>query len=309
MSADECTNQYSIKAVALATGLSVETLRAWERRYGIIEPKRDDNGHRVYSGCDVARLKRLSDATMLGHPIGKIAHLSVAELSGLLAQPQLERAGNPAGCALAQRILEASDRYDQDGCDQAIAMAFALLPMTEVITEVLSPALREVGERWHRGSFTVAQERLVSGSVRRQVCSMLSTFNCVAKGDTLVFATLSGEAHELGVLMHAALAASRQFRVCYLGADLPPGEIANFATRVHAAAVAISVILPQEADNLVRGLGVLRENLPRDVEIWLGGNAMARIDAQRFPPGTIPMTGRGDFEHRLQLLQDAARRS
>jgi DNA-binding transcriptional MerR regulator len=306
MSDNDCTNQYSIKAVALATGLSVETLRAWERRYGIIEPKRDCNGHRVYSGCDVARLRRLSDTTNRGHSIGKIAHLSDTELNGLLAQPPQEQRNHTASCALAGRILAAIERYDHEECDQAIAMAFALLPVADVISDVLAPVLRDVGDRWQRGEFTVAQERLVSSSVRRQISGLLNTFNSMARGTTIVFATLSGEMHELGILMHAALAASRKFRVCYLGADLPPEEIANLATRVRAGAVAISLILPEELDGIVRKLGILKCGLPEDVEIWLGGAASFRIDPRQFPASSIHMAGRCDFEHRLDLLYDAA---
>ncbi|HSN71883.1 MAG TPA: MerR family transcriptional regulator, partial [Steroidobacteraceae bacterium] len=76
---------YSIKAVAHATGLTVETLRAWERRYGVIRPERDATGRRVYGAADVVRLRRLREATERGHPIGRIAGLTDAQLSALLA--------------------------------------------------------------------------------------------------------------------------------------------------------------------------------------------------------------------------------
>jgi DNA-binding transcriptional MerR regulator/methylmalonyl-CoA mutase cobalamin-binding subunit len=294
--------EYSIKAVALATGLSVETLRAWERRYQIVEPKRDGSGHRIYTGSAISRLRRLRETTDRGHPIGKIAHLSDAELNMLLADRQADHPNSAAAQALAARILAAVEKYDLDDCDQAVAMAFALLPVGDVVSEVLSPVLREVGERWHRGEFSVGQERLISSSVRRQISGLLNTYNNTAKGATVVFATVAGEPHELGILMYAAIAASRKLRACYLGADLPPEEIANFARRVQAAAVAVSIVLPENLDGVAEKLRVLREGLPTSTEIWIGGAASFCIDPLRFPAGSVHMASRRDFESRIGLL-------
>jgi len=307
MSDNDSNSQYSIKAVAVATGLSVETLRAWERRYGIVEPRRDPSGHRVYTGADVARLRRLRETTDRGHPIGKIAHLSDAELNSLLVDRHEDHPNVAASQALGMRILAAIERYDLEECDQAIAMAFALLPVADVISEVLSPVLREVGERWHRGEFSVGQERLISSSVRRQISGLLNTYNSMARGAPIVFATVSGEPHELGILMFAALAASRKMRTCYLGADLPPEEISNFATRVQAAAVAVSMVLPENLERTVEKLAILRAGLPSSVEIWIGGAASFYVDPALFPAGSVHMAGRKDFENRLDLLIGSAR--
>jgi len=307
MSDNDPNSQYSIKAVAVATGLSVETLRAWERRYGIVEPKRDGSGHRVYTGMDVARLRRLRETTDRGHPIGKIAHLSDAELNSLLVDRHEDHPNVAASQALGTRILTAIEKFDLEECDQAIAMAFALLPVGDVISEVLSPVLREVGERWHRGEFSIGQERLVSSAVRRQISGLLNTFNSMARGAPIVFATVSGEPHELGILMFAALAASRKWRTCYLGADLPPEEISNFATRVEATAVAVSLVLPETLDCSIEKLHVLRSGLPSSVELWIGGAASFYVDPALFPAGSVHMAGRKDFENRLDLLVSSAR--
>ena len=299
--------RYSIKAVALATGLSVETLRAWERRYGIVEPQRDVSGHRMYTGCDVSRLKRLRETTDRGHAIGKIAHLSDAELDDLLAARGEEHPHQAGARALADRILTATENYDLEACDQAVAMAFALLPVGDVVSEVLTPVLHEVGERWHRGEFTVGQERLVSSAVRRQISGLLNTYNSAAKGATIVFATISGEPHELGILMYAVLAASRKLRARYLGADLPPEEISNFASKVGAAAVAVSLVLSENIDLMLRKLAILRTGLPPETEIWIGGAAAFDVDPCRFPAGSVPMTARSDFENSLDLLTASLR--
>jgi DNA-binding transcriptional MerR regulator/methylmalonyl-CoA mutase cobalamin-binding subunit len=294
--------EYSIKAVSQATGLSTETLRAWERRYGVIEPKRDESGHRIYTAFDVLRLRRLREITDRGHPISKIAHLSDEDLGVLLAQSPADGADAAAAKALVERILRAAELYRPTECDQVIAMSFALLPAAEVMRHVLSPALREVGERWHRGEFTVGQERIASGAARRQLTSLLNTFNSIARGPSVVFATVSGEQHELGILMHAALAASHLVRAYYLGPDMPPQEIAQYAARVGAAAVALSLVMPGEIEAFLPQLEVLRRALPEDIEIWIGGHAASVVDPRRFPSGIRYMRDARDFDERIELL-------
>jgi DNA-binding transcriptional MerR regulator/methylmalonyl-CoA mutase cobalamin-binding subunit len=302
MSDPDSAATYSIKAVAEATGLTVETLRAWERRYRVIEPQRGSGGHRLYTARDVSRLRRLRETTARGHPIGKIAHLSNDALSRLLSDPGGQDA---AAKSLIERILAAVGKYRPTECDQVMAMAFALLSPFEVVRNVLSPALREVGDRWHRGELSIAQERIASNCARRQLAALLHTFNSIAKGPAVVFATLSGERHELGILMYAALAASLRLRAYYLGPDLPAEEAARCAVEINAAAVAVSLVMRDPLDAALAQLHALRGRLPDGVEIWLGGPELAGVDPSALPARSICMTEPGDFEQRVGLLEAA----
>jgi DNA-binding transcriptional MerR regulator/methylmalonyl-CoA mutase cobalamin-binding subunit len=304
MSDTESATTYSIKAVAEATGLTVETLRAWERRYRVIEPKRGAGGHRLYTTHDVSRLRRLHETTARGHSIGKIAHLSNDALSRLLSDHPAT-ADDAAAQALIERILAAVDKYRPAECDQVMAMAFALLSPFEVVRNVISPALREIGERWHRGEISIAQERIASNCARRQLTALLHTFNSMANGPAVVFATLSGERHELGALMYAALAASLRLRTYYLGPDLPAEEAARCALKINATAVAVSLVVHDQLEAALVQLHTLRRQLPDEVEMWLGGAALAEIDDSALPPRTIRMIEPGDFEQRVGLLQAA----
>ncbi len=304
MSDTDSAATYSIKAVAEATGLTVETLRAWERRYGVIVPKRGAGGHRLYTTHDVSRLRRLHETTARGHPIGKIAHLSNDALGRLLSD---HPAGghDAAAQALVERILAAVSKYRLAECDQGMAMAFALMPPFEAVRGVLAPALREVGERWHRGEMSIAQERIASNCARRQLIALLHTFNSVAKGAAVVFATLSGERHELGILMYATLAASLRLRTFYLGPDLPAEEVARFAIKIRAMAVAISLVNHDQLEGTLAQLHGLRAQLPDEMEIWLGGPALVEIDEATLPPRSVRMLEPGDFEQRVGLLEAA----
>jgi methanogenic corrinoid protein MtbC1 len=183
-----------------------------------------------------------------------------------------------------------------------MAMAFALLPVADAAREVLGPALHEVGDRWHRGEFTIGQERIASSAARRQLTSLLTTFGGAARGPGVVFATVSGEQHELGVLMHAAMAASLMLRAHYMGPDVPAEEIGDYARRVSACAVAISTVMPDAIDTTLVQLKILRRNLPSNVEIWIGGAGANGVDPAHFPAGSTHMITRGDFEQRVALL-------
>jgi len=299
--------EYSIKAVAQATGLSVETLRAWERSYRVIEPRRGVSGHRIYSTRDVSRLRRLRETTACGHSISKIAHLSDDELKNLLRDGDSDEARGGAAKMLVTRIMRAVEQYLPPECDQSIALAFALLPPAQVIRDVLAPALQEAGSRWHTGEFGIGQERILSGAVRRHVTSLLNTYNGIARGPVVVFATLSGERHELGLLMSAALAAGHNLRVDYLGCDVPAEVVGDHAQRVEAAAVAISLVMSEDCRRTVRQLGVLRNLLAQHVDLWVGGTGASTIEPHKLPTGIVHLTGNRDFEQRVALLAAAGR--
>jgi DNA-binding transcriptional MerR regulator/methylmalonyl-CoA mutase cobalamin-binding subunit len=294
---------YSIKAVAQATGLTVETLRAWERRYGVVVPQRDPTGRRIYRPEDVVRLRRLREATERGHPISRLASLSEDGLARLLADApaRVEATSN----AFVDRILEAAQQFQVSACEQAVTLAVALLPARELVNEVLAPLLREVGERWHRGEFSIAQERLVSTCVRRHVGSVLETYDRGASKQGIVFATLQGERHELGLLMSAVVCANRGFKCHYLGADLPGAEIAQYTREVSASVVALSVVMQETVDAVPAQLRELAAGLGPEVVIWIGGAASSLVPRHLLPPNCTIVGDQAELARRLDLLHAA----
>lgn len=293
---------YSIKAVAQATGLTVETLRAWERRYQVVKPVRDASGRRAYLPDDVLRLRRLREATERGHAISRLASLSDEGLLTLLEAPAGPRVETAAD-ALVSRILEAAAGFRAAECEYAVTLAVAMLPPARLVSDVLQPLLREVGERWHRGELSISQERLVSQTVSRHVGLVLDTYNRAAHRETIVFATLPGERHELGLLMSAMICASRGFRVHYLGTDLPPAEIARFASSVAAAVVALSVVLRGPPAETARQLALLAAELPVDTAIWIGGSGSPALAGTKLPASCVLLRDAAELDRRLDLQQ------
>lgn len=293
---------FTIKAVSQATGLSIETLRAWERRYRIVEPARDPNGRRSYRPEDVIRLRKLREATDRGHAISKLARFSDEELNRLLTEPELTGAKHAASQTFAQQILAAAENYRPDECDQVLSMALALLPLSEVVNEVLSPVLLEVGERWHAGTFTIAQERLVTSCVRKQVGSVLDTYNRIANGPLVVLTTLTGERHELGILMCALLASSKGLRCQYLGPDVPPGDVAVYCEKVGAAAVTLSFVLTENVLQSTHELQELARRMQPSIEIWVGGIATKEFRIEQLPARCRVLADYTSFERQVEVL-------
>jgi MerR family transcriptional regulator, light-induced transcriptional regulator len=292
---------YSIKAVAQATGLTVETLRAWERRYGVVVPQRDAGGRRVYRPEDVLRLRRLREATERGHAIGRLAVLGEDGLAALLNEPA-DRRARAASNAFVERILDSAQRFRSAECEQALTLAIAVLPPSQLVGDVLQPLLREVGERWHRGELAISQERLVSTIVRRHVGLMLDAYDRSARRAAIVFATLPGERHEIGLLTSAMMCASRGFKTHYLGPDLPPAEIARFACEVDAVVVALSMVLQAQASDVPAQLRELVDGLPARAAVWLGGSAARDLPVERLPPRCVVLTDNVELEQRPEML-------
>jgi len=292
---------YSIKAVAQATGLTVETLRAWERRYGVVVPDRDASGRRVYRPEDVLRLRRLREATERGHPIGRLAGLSEERLAQLLDESP-DRRTRATSNAFVERILGAAQHFRFADCEQTLTLAIAMLPPHQLVTDVLQPLLREVGDRWHRGELAVSQERLVSTTVRRHLGLMLDAYDRNARRPPILFCTLPGERHELGLLTTAMLCASRGFKTHYLGPELPAEEIARFAREVDAAVIALSAVLLTQVPNVPAQLAVLAAELPSTTAIWLGGPAALAVPREALPAQCVVLRDESELEQRLEML-------
>lgn len=297
---------FTIKAVSAATGVSIETLRAWERRYRVVEPHRDPNGRRSYQPEDVIRLRKLREATERGHTISKLARVSDAELESLSANPEPEQPRDTATRSVVAQMLQAGEEYSPEACDQALSMALALLPLSVVVNDVLSPVLLEVGERWHKGTFNVAQERLVTSSVHKQISSVIETYNRITAGPPIVLATVAGERHDLGILMCTLLAAARGVRCLYLGADVPAADIAIFCERVGAAAAVLSFVLVDDSNAAAIQLEELVAKLPEPIQVWVGGLATPTLSAERLGARVSVLDDFNAFERQLDML--AARR-
>ncbi|WP_225765612.1 cobalamin B12-binding domain-containing protein [Stenotrophomonas sp. Marseille-Q4652] len=266
---------YPVKAASELSGLSPETLRAWERRHGAVVPHRDASGRRLYDAAMIERLSRLHRLTDRGHPIRDLAGLDDAALDALLEESRSTGYGGLE--VLPGRMLDAVAEYRVDLFDRELSLAIATLPIQVLLERVLMPLLREVGLRWADGRLAIAQERLVSSLLRARLLSVLNQ-HPRERRPRILFATLPGEPHELGLLGAALHAHEAGAPVLYLGSELPAAELVRVAERLQPAAIAVSSIDPGQAPLALSELQGLDATLDPAIPVWVGGANARYLD-------------------------------
>ncbi|MFO0583283.1 MAG: MerR family transcriptional regulator [Anaeromyxobacter sp.] len=265
--------RYPIRAVSKLTGISVDTLRAWERRYGVVEPERDERG-RLYSEADVERLKLLRSAVQAGHAIGRVAGLPVAEVRALLARG-VERVEPPAAAAPVDlsALQKAVESFDGAAFRRELSRLAAVLPARAFAREVALPFMHLVGEAWHEGKLTIAQEHMVSAELRSLLGALARLHPIPESAPRLVLATPEGDLHELGTLAAALVASAAGLGAVYLGPGLPAEEIVGAARRTGARAVVLGLSGGGATPASEAVAAAVARDLPEGVELWLGGPA------------------------------------
>ncbi len=201
-------------------------------------------------------------------------------------------------------IIAAAAGYRIADCDRLTAEARERFAPPVLVREVFSPVLREAGDRWEQGLFSVVQEHMLSSAVRRQLTYALDFHNRFAPAEPcLAYTTLSGERHEMGSLMLALLGASLGVRALYLGPDLPVVEVGRFCAHVRVAAVAISIVTTPEVIDAGDQLQALRAALPETIGIWLGGQAASQLGPERMPADCVLIDDIADFERRIAVVR------
>jgi MerR family transcriptional regulator, light-induced transcriptional regulator len=285
------TPRHPIAVVSERTGLSQDVLRVWERRYRAVEPRRGPGGHRAYSDADIARLRLLHAATSAGRSIGQVASLSTEELERLANEDRSARAeridargaaGPDASRATAEVLahaINATARLESAELQHMLRRAVVRLGVNAFIEDVVSPFLRQVGDDWHAGRLTIAQEHLASTTIHDIVVESMRAIVPPNDAPTLLVSTPAGERHAIGAALVAATAATDGWRVLYLGADLPASEVATAARSGDARVVAMSATYLSDRRRTLDELRALRALLPPHVTLVVGGAGAATIAA------------------------------
>ncbi|HTZ05095.1 MAG TPA: B12-binding domain-containing protein [Gaiellaceae bacterium] len=195
---------------ARRVGVSPELLRAWERRYGLLEPVRSEGGFRLYTSEDAGRVARMKDALDEG--------LSAAEAARRALAP-----ARPSGGLLddaRDRLLAAVRDYDEAAVHSVLDEALAGLELATVLRELILPALREIGDEWVRGELEIGQEHFATNLVRERLLSLSRVWGRGA-GPLAILACAPGERHDIGLIAFGLVLRSHGWRILFLGADTP----------------------------------------------------------------------------------------
>ncbi|QOY88899.1 MerR family transcriptional regulator [Paludibaculum fermentans] len=303
--------QYPIRAAAKLTGISIDTLRAWERRYQAVVPVRGERG-RVYDAGQISRLRLLRDVIERGHAIGQVASLTDTALEALLAapaavqgtvQPTAAAAGTPE---LLEPVLNAIEAFDFTQANALLGRLAALLPARELLTHVVLPLMREVGDRWHAGTLSIAQEHMVSSSLRNLLGGLMRLNTPSAPQARILFATPSGEMHEFGILAAAMLAASSGFEAVYLGPNLPAREIIAASERTCPLAIVVAIKTSSSAEEVIEELRLVASQRPMNTELWIGGGEAGQVLPALRSSRLFALHNFEEFEGHLARLKGAS---
>ena len=296
-----------IAAVERETGISKDTLRIWERRYGFPAPLRDGLGERVYPAEQVQRLcllKRLLDA---GHRPGRV--VPVASLlpgdeldgaSGGRAQgPQDGHAVAPSAANSALlRYLELLRSHDVEGLRRALSQALLRMGLGAFVLDLVAPLTTQVGEDWMRGRLEIFEEHICTEALQQVLRQALQAIPqmALAEQPRVLLTTLPGEPHGLGLLMAEALLTLEGCRCLSLGVQTPQNELPRAARAHRADIVALSFSGYLTAPVIQRALLALRGQLDPAIELWVGGRGLAPRQRR---PGVAGVAG---VDYVIELL-------
>jgi methanogenic corrinoid protein MtbC1 len=221
----------------------------------------------------------LRQAVELGHAIGQVAKLPENELENLSAKHRAsfaipQEAADPYEVA-RERFLEAITRMDVVAADEEISRAATLYPPRVMVKNIVAPLLTEIGDRWAHREFGIAHEHVATNLIRNLLSSLFRLYPPDEAAQTIVLATPVGERHEFGILLGALIAATRGWRVVYLGTDLPSTEIIRTAKIVKARVLALSIVSTQNSQT-TEDLKILADQLPPHTRVWIGGSEASK---------------------------------
>ena len=276
---------YPIRAVAKLTGISIDVLRVWERRYKSVVPVRTARG-RLYDAAQVRRLVLLRDATLAGHAIGQISKLDDDQIRELLATPQAVPADSDLSAehTVIRPVLNAIENYDYTGANNELGVLASLLPIPELVYRVIHPLLERIGKRWYAGSLTVAQEHMISALLRNLLGGLVRLYHPREPRVRVLFATPEGELHEFGILCGAMFAVAEGVEAIYLGPNLPTPEVVAITNRLKPDALVLGVVAPDYVADLSEALHFIAAQIPASTALWIGGHrAKAAIRGEPSP--------------------------
>lgn len=272
----------SIAAVERDTGLTKDTLRVWERRYGFPNPGRDGFGERLYPIDQVDKLRVLRRLMDAGHRPGKLIHLPMHALLLLGRQERLPASAAPAQTAAASvtapdvgEFLALIRSRQPEVLRRSLAQALLRLGLERFVFDVAAPLARLIGEVWPRDELESFDERLSIESLQTVMRGALASISSPGAPPTVILTTVPGEPHGLGLLMTESLLSLQGCRCLSLGVQTPLWD-AVLAARAHRADVlALSFSSALNAAQVVDSLAELREMLPATIGIWAGGDSPA----------------------------------
>jgi DNA-binding transcriptional MerR regulator/methylmalonyl-CoA mutase cobalamin-binding subunit len=272
---------FPIRTVSTLTGVNPITLRAWERRHGLIRPTRTATGHRVYTHADIDTVRRILALVDSGVTIGHVSEAMAAQARSAPAADE-----GPWVRARAQ-MVDAISRFDEARLETLYNELLAVHAIEEVTARLLLPLLVDLGQRWDNHPGGIAEEHFFGLYMRIKLGARLHHRSRAMVGPKLVAACLPGEHHEIGLLLFALAAHEQGYRMVLLGANMPLDQLAYAARRTQAAGIVLSGSIEAPASLHAQALPALVRDAA--VPVFIGGPTSMHQEQELRAAGAIPL--------------------
>jgi len=294
------TEKFPIRTVSEITGVNAVTLRAWERRYGLIKPLRTPKGHRLYSRSDIRLVEEILGQLAEGMSISQVAKNILENTPADIGDED-----SKTWDRYAEKMIAATVNYDEQQLDLVYNDAMSLYPIDIVTSRLLLPLLGELGNRWAKKTGSVAEEHFFSMYLRNKLGARFHHQNLTNQGPKLIMACLPGEHHEFGILLFALTAHSKGYRIILLGADLPVSELTQVTKKTESKGIVLAGSAALSCESIFENV----ESLSRSVSIpvFIGGDVSYSCREDITNADAIPLTH--DLAASLTIISDRLQKS
>lgn len=254
------------------TGVGIDTLRAWERRYGLLHPERSPGGFRLYGRSDQERVRAMKALIDSGVTASEAARLA----SSGPESPAGPRGAREAVGDHGPRLEAALERFDETDANAILDDALARFTIDAVASRIFLPVMQAIGRRWEEGEISVAQEHFATGILRARMLSLGRSWGA-GRGPRALLACPPGERHDLGLIAFGLVLRERGWRITFLGSDTPIETIVDSAVGLKPAAVVLAAVMPERFEDVADGI----RRLSRGSPVLIGGEGASSDMADR----------------------------
>jgi len=270
--------KYNIKAISNMVGIQPGTLRAWERRYQILNPVRNDSGHRLYTEEDLRKLKWLTEKVSGGFTISQAVSLLETESSTVGTFEEEGEVDSPQ--KIRDELLTMLLSFEEGKAQDLINHAFSLYSVEKVVIDILGSLLMTVGDMWEKGQITSAHEHYTTQVLKTRISMIFYSLPSNGLLPKAIAVCGPNETHEVGLLIFTLFLRRKGFEVIYLGSSIEDKDVELIVKEVDPTFLFMSCTMMENAEKTLNLTNQMIKKFPH-LKVGLGGYVFDGLDSKR----------------------------
>lgn len=295
------STKYSIRDLEHLTGIKAHTLRIWEKRYGIVTPKRTPTNIRYYTDDDLKKLLNISILNRNGYKISSIVNLDPEDLSKKIVSLSKQSVD---GDNSIENLIMSMIEIDEAKFEKILSNLIINIGFEETFLKIIIPFFEKIGILWQVGAINPGQEHFITNLIRQKIIvaidSLFRPANLINQKTFLLYLP-EGELHEIGLLFYSYLIQKRGHKVIYLGQMVPFNDVLEVAEKQNPDAFLMLFTTNLQSINIEEHLNELHQKYP-ETHILTGG-CQFKINTIKVPPKTIVLEDLNKFKEELHRIE------